>query len=159
MKKLFAFFSIILLAFTAVKAQPNLKPLQSDLTIHAAGLDTVANSASVTEVIKIQGSHHLVTFQTSVTKLTGNPTLGSVKIYGSVDSVKWDVIPVGLTSTGTVATTLSDTLAVTNVSTAQVHTWSFTPSKFQYYKVVCHGGNGATQTSTVRTEALWRDDD
>jgi len=159
MKKLFALFSILLLAFTAVKAQPNLKPLHSDLTIHAAGLDTVANSASVTEVIKIQGSQKMITFQTAVTKLTGNPTLGSVKIYASVDSVKWDVIPVGLTSTGTVATTLNDILAVTNVSTPQIHTWSFTPSKFQYYKVVYHGGNGSTQTSTVTTEALWREDE
>lgn len=145
-----------LIGFTALQAQPvNLKPLVSGPS-HAAGLDTITNAGNVTQVIKIQGYQNIVTIQTAVTKLTGTPTLGSVKVFGSVDSLKWDNIPVGITSAGVPVTTVLDTLAVTNIAGAQVHTWCITPSRFQYYKVIAHGGNGSTQTSTVTTQALWR---
>jgi len=155
MKKLSFLFSLAaLLSVTAVKAQsilsPNtsasyVKPFQSDLTVHAKGLDTVANTASVSQILQIPGYQDIVTIQASVTKLTGNPSLGSVKLYGSVDGVKYDFV-----------TTSTDTLAVANVSSAQVHTWKLSPSPFLYYKAICKGGNGATQTSTVSTTALYR---
>jgi hypothetical protein len=155
MKKLAFLFSIVaMLAVTAAKAQGIISPnaatsfvgyFQSDDTTHAKGLDTTANSASISQILQLPGYWDYVTIQTGVTKLTGNPTLGSVKLQGSVDGVKWDWV-----------TTATDTLAVTNVSTVQVHTWKLTGNPFAYYKAICKGGNGATQTSTVNTVVLYR---
>ena len=154
MKKLTFLISFAVLAFTGVKAQGILSPnssnsyvssFQSDQTIHASGLDTTANTGSVSQILQIPGYWDVITIQTVVTKLTGNPALGSVKLYGSVDGVRYDVV-----------TTATDTLAVTNISGAQVHTWKLTGNAFLYYKAIAKGGNGATQTSTVTTKALYR---
>lgn len=152
MKKLLI-LSVALLSFIAVKAQTNLKPLQSDLTIHKAGLDTVTNSGTISQTLQIAGWQDVVTIQTSVVKLTGNPTLGGVKLYGSVDGVKYDFVAAAKPVPVAPAV---DSLAVTNVSTPQIYTWTIIPSKYQYYRATYHGGNGSTQTSTVNTTAMWR---
>lgn len=148
MKKLiFLISATVMLTVTAAKAQSSsssVGPLISD-QVHKAGLDTTTNSGSVSQIIQIPNYQDIVTIQTAVTKLTGNPALGSVKLYGSVDGIKYDLV-----------STAADSLAVTNISGAQIHTWKISVSPFLYYKAVCHGGNGATQTSTVSTVALWR---
>ena len=53
-----------------------------------------------------------------------------------MDGVKYDVV-----------TTATDTLAVTNIAGAQVHTWKLTGNLFQYYKATCKGGNRATHAN------------
>lgn len=142
MKKLILLLSIVLLSFTMVKAQSGLKPLQSDTSIHKAGLDTASNTGAVAQIIQIGGYWSTVTIQSGVTKLTGTPG-GSLKLYGSVDNIKYDY-----------ATTATDSLAVSNVSTLQVKTWKINPSQFQFYKVI-YKPTG-TQTSTITSTALWR---
>jgi len=142
MKKLVLFLSIISLSAMTVQAQRYTKPLQSDNTVHALGLDTASNAVSVSQVLQITGWQDMVTIQSGVTKLTG--TIGataSVKLYGSVDGVKYDY-----------ATTASDTLAVGDVSGVQVKTWYIAPSKFQYYKAIYKPAG--TQTSTITSTAL-----
>ncbi|MDO3641973.1 hypothetical protein [Mucilaginibacter sp. L3T2-6] len=143
MKKLLFFFGIALFSFTAVNAQSVVKPLQSDVTVHKAGLDTVTNAASVSQVLQIPGNPAIITIQAAVTKLTGSPG-GSVKLYGSVDGVRYDF-----------ATTSTDTLAVANVAGAQVKTWKLTGNAFQYYKAI-YKSNNSSQTSTVSNAALIR---
>jgi hypothetical protein len=141
MKKLIFFFALALLSF-GVNAQANLKNLQSDQGVHKAGLDTVSNAGSISQILQIGGYQDLITIQAGVTKLTGTPG-GSVKLYGSVDNIKYDF-----------ATTATDTLAVGNVTPLQVKTWVIAPSKFQYYKAVYKGAG--SQTSTIVTTAMWR---
>jgi len=138
-----ALFAALISMTVAAHAQANLKNLQSDLTIHKLGLDTNVNAASVSQVLQIGGYQDIITIQAGVTKLTGTPG-GSVKLYGSVDNIKYDY-----------ATTSTDTLAVTNVTPLQVKTWVIAPSKFQYYKAVYKSAQ-STQTSTIVTTAMWR---
>lgn len=141
MKKLIFILSLCVICFARAQAQSFVKPLQSDQTIHKAGLDTASTSA-VSQVIQIPGQLATLTIQSGVTKLTGSPG-GSVKLYGSVDGVKYDI-----------ATTATDTLAVANVAGLQVKTWKLTSNPFQYYKIIYKPVG--SQTSTVSTNALGR---
>jgi hypothetical protein len=141
MKKLIFILSFALLGIVEAKAQSFLKPLQSDQTIHKAGLDT-STATAVMQIIQIPGQLGTLTIQAGVTKLTGAP-VGSVKLYGSTDGIKYDFV-----------TTSTDTLAVANVAGLQVKTWKFTNNPFQYYKMI-YKPTGS-QTSTVTTSALGR---
>lgn len=140
MKKLLFILSLTLLCFAGAKAQTTFqKPLVSDHTIHKAGLDTASGAVAVTQIAQVSGSWAWVTVQAAVNKLTGAP-VGSLKLYGSVDGVKYDYV-----------TTAIDSLAVTNVSTPQVKTWKLVPPSFQYFKII-YKPTG-TETSTLSTSA------
>ena len=143
MKKLIFLFSLSVLFITAANAQSTLRIMQSDQGVHKLGLDTVTNAGSISQIAQITGYQDLVTIQSGVTKLTGTAG-GSLKLYGSVDGVKYDF-----------ATTSTDTLAVGNVAGLQVKTWTIAPSSYQYYKVI-YKSLQSTQTSTVTSEALVR---
>src|SRR3569833_1294832 len=135
---------IVCLASVSAKAQSTVQNFQSDKTIHAAGLDTVVNTASVSQILKVPGKLTTLTFMAGVTKLSGTPTTGfSAKLYGSNNNVRWDL-----------ATVSTDTLAVGNVTPEQVKTWKFTSNPYLYYKIVYKGFG--TQTSKVSANALLR---
>lgn len=144
MKKLLSFLIVALLSFTAVHAQTfsNVLPLQSDQTIHKAGLDTATNATAVYQYITIKGSANGLTFQAGVNKLTGTPA-GGLRLLGSIDNVKWDFV-----------TTATDTLAVTNITGWQTKTWKLTRNDFIYYKL--RYLPSGTQTSTLATKVLIR---
>ena len=130
------------LASMCLFAQGNLKNLQSDLTVHKAGLDTVTNTGSVSQILQISGWQDLVTVQAGVTKLTGTSG-GTVKLLGSVDNVRYEYV-----------NNTPDSLIVANVAGLQVKTWVITPSKYQYYKAVFKGTG--THTTKIETLAMWR---
>lgn len=144
MKQLILILSIMIVSLAGVKAQNSVQNFTSDDTIHAAGLDTVSNTGTITQTLKVTGKLSIFTIQAGVTKLTGTPSSGfSVKLYGSNNNVRWDY-----------ATTSTDTLAVTNVAAEQVKTWKLTSNPFLYYKIVYKGFG--TQTSKVSANALMR---
>lgn len=128
---------IFALALQSVQAQTGVKKLISGSS-HAAGLDTASGTGVVTQKIKIIGKYNL-TFMTAVTKLTGAP-VGVVKLYGSIDDVKYDYVDT------------PDSLSVTNKAGAQIKKWKVKPSDFLYYKAV-YTPTG-TQTSTISTSVL-----
>ncbi|MGZ3753584.1 MAG: hypothetical protein ACXVAY_01415 [Mucilaginibacter sp.] len=140
--KSFLLATLFLFAVSAIlSAKAQVKIFQSDQTIHAAGVDTVSGTGSVSQLLKITGKFD-VTVQTGVTKLTGTPG-GTVKLLGSVDGVKFDYVNI-----------TPDSLIIVNKAPLQVKTWRIVGNPYQVYKCVFTGSG--THTSKITTTALVR---
>lgn len=79
-----------------------------------------ANTDTVVAVLNSTAGYSSLAIQPVVTKVSGT-TGGSVVITGSLDGVNYLAI--------------SDTLTLTNVTTAQTKLWTFSGAPYRYYRV------------------------
>lgn len=126
MKKFLLLFALIGISLIT-KAQTAV-PMPADVA-------TLVNTGTVNLTQKVINPASTITVQLNVTKNTGTAA-GGAKLYGSLDGVNY-----------TLATTATDTLAITNVA-SQSKFWVLTTNPYTYYRVVVKGSAGATQNCT-----------
>lgn len=143
MKKLFTLLIIIGSLFAIVpkaNAQVANGVYLKSVSSRTQTLDTITNATTKTQYASITGFQDVLTIQTTITKISGT-TAGAVYLYGSLDNVNYVKIA-------------TDTLALANVSTAQVKLWNVNPSTVQYYQVrVVPTG---TQSTKIQSYAIYR---
>lgn len=143
MKKLFTLLIIIGSLF-AIAPKANAQVANGvylkSVSSRTQTLDTITNATTKTQYASITGFQDVLTIQTTITKISGT-TAGAVYLYGSLDNVNYVKIA-------------TDTLALANVSTAQVKLWNVNPSTVQYYQVrVVPTG---TQSTKIQSYAIYR---
>lgn len=141
MKKLFTLlmFGLLFAITLPAIAQSNTVYLKS-VSSRTSVLDTITNATTKNQYASITGFQDVVTIQTTITKISGT-TAGAAYLYGSLDNVNYVKIA-------------TDTLALANVSTAQVKLWIVQPSAVQYYQVrVVPTG---TQSTKMQSYAIYR---
>lgn len=138
--KIFLSAAMILMVSFAASAQTEgtLRSLVS--TTNGTALDTVNNTNSRSQLLRVPGSYSAVTVLTTVTEISGT-TAGSVKLWGSLDGTNYALV---------------DTASFSPVdqAAAQSHAWQVKPSTFTYYKVTYTGAG--TMSAKLATKILRR---
>lgn len=111
-------------------------------TVHSTTppTDTVTNTGVVNQVVSISGYHDVISFQSTITKLSGTGA-GTIALYASLDNVGFVALP-------------NQSFSITDVA-SQSFLWQLTPSGYPYYQLRITGSG--TESLKVKSIYTWRD--
>ena len=140
MKKLFSLLGCILLLAAGLTDSAQAQRVYSLPGATGYTTDTVVNTATKTQTIRVDGYQDAVTIQVVLTKISGTAA-GKVYLLGSIDGANY------IRAGG------ADSLVVTNVAT-QSGIFKVTNSPYLYYRT-SYTGSG-TQSVKIQAKAIWR---
>lgn len=124
------------LGTTTTNASGQTSGILRSTPTHTA-VDTVSNATAKHQYATINGYQHIVAIQAVYTEISGT-SAGTIKLYGSIDGTRYERV-------GT------DSLAITDITTAQTHIFQVAPSKHVYYRLTTQGAG----TMSGKLDGSW----